>query len=120
MGFGMVVLIGVYMLLSAGGLVLFKLGSSKGLNMRVADGTFDAKIHLLVFVGLVCYIISFSMYMFLVSKFDLSYIVPLTTGIIYILTLVASVTIFKEILKVHHIIGVGFILLGVFLINLKR
>ena len=57
--------------------------------------------------------------MFLVSRLDMTYLVPITTGITYILTFVLSVMILKETVTVNKIIGSVLILVGVIVINMK-
>lgn len=115
-----VILISIYLLLTVSGLVLFKLGSNENLNFKLTAGNFVLNFNYKVILGLCAYIASFLMYMFLVSKFDLSYIVPITTGIVYILTLISSVYIFKDKLYIQNLIGVILVLVGIVLINIKK
>ena len=57
--------------------------------------------------------------MLLVSKFDLSYIVPITQGIVYVLIFLSSIGVFKEQVKLNGIIGTVLVILGIVLINIK-
>ena len=79
----------------------------------------DWKISLLSIVGLVCYLCSFLMYMFLISKFDMSYIVPVTTGIVQVATFVLAILIFKESVTVSKVFATVLILIGVIIMNIK-
>lgn len=115
-----IILIAVYIILTIGGVVLFKLGTQKDFLVSVATGVFTLKISLLSIIGLVCYLCSFFMYMFLISKFDLTYIVPVTTGIVQVATFVLAIIIFKESVTVSKVVATGLILIGVILLNIKK
>jgi multidrug transporter EmrE-like cation transporter len=55
----------------------------------------------------------------MVIMFDLSYIMPLTTGIVQILSLVASSVVFKESISKQGIIGAS-IIIGLIIMNYKK
>lgn len=114
------IFIGMYLLLSVTGVALFKLGSQKEMLISISNGVFNFKISLISILGLLCYVCSFLMYMFLISKFDMTYIVPITTGITQVLTFIVAVMIFKECLTITKVAGTIFILIGVVIINLKK
>ena len=115
-----IILIAVYIILTIGGVVLFKLGTQKDFLVSIATGIFTLKISLISIIGLVSYICSFFMYMFLISKFDLTYIVPVTTGIVQVATFVLAIIIFKESVTVSKVVATGLILIGVILLNIKK
>ena len=115
-----IILIVVYIILTIAGVVLFKLGTQKDFLVSIATGVFTLKISLMSIIGLVCYLYSFLMYMFLISKFDLTYIVPVTTGIVQVATFVLAIMIFKEIVTVSKVVATGLILIGVILLNIKK
>lgn len=115
-----IILIVVYIILTIAGVVLFKLGTQKDFLVSIATGVFTLKISLMSIIGLVCYLCSFLMYMFLISKFDLTYIVPVTTGIVQVATFVLAIMIFKEIVTVSKVVATGLILIGVILLNIKK
>ena len=109
----------IYLLLSVGGLVLVKLGSSN-INIAIQNGTFNFSMGIKALLGFIAYIGSFIIYTFYIIKnFDLSYIFPIITGITQILVIVAGVFIFKEQINTFSIIGIGLIILGVVLLNIK-
>ena len=114
------ILILVYIILTIAGVVLFKLGTQKDFLVSIATGVFTLKISLMSIIGLVCYLCSFLMYMFLISKFDLTYIVPVTTGIVQVATFVLAIMIFKESVAVSKVVATGLILIGVILLNIKK
>lgn len=115
-----IILIGVYIILTISGVVLFKLGTQKDFLVSISTGVFNLKISLISIIGLVCYLCSFSMYMFLISKFDLTYIVPVTTGIVQVATFILATMIFKESVTVSKVVATGLILMGVILLNIKK
>ena len=51
--------------------------------------------------------------------FDLSYIMPIVTGVIQILTLVLAKFVFKEKISKLSIIGASLVIVGILLMNLK-
>lgn len=113
-----IIFITIYLLLTAVGLILFKVGATNGVAIYANQGLLNLKISFVSIIGLVCYLCSFIMYLTLISKYNLSYIVPITTGIMQVLMLVAAAVIFKETITITHIAGVVVILIGVFLINI--
>ncbi len=115
-----VILIVFYIILTIAGVVLFKLGTQKDFLVSIATGVFTLKISLMSIIGLVCYLCSFLMYMFLISRFDLTYIVPVTTGIVQVATFVLAIIIFKESVTVSKGVATGLILIGVILLNIKK
>lgn len=112
------ILIGIYAVLSVSGLVFFKLGSVNELMIDFSSPFLSIKIHLFSILGLLLYVLSFLLYMGLIAKNDLSYIVPITTGIVYLCTLISSVVIFKETVYGFRITGSLLIIAGVILMNI--
>jgi small multidrug resistance pump len=70
-------------------------------------------------VGFACYICSFLLFTRIVVIFDLSYIFPICTGVVQIVTLIASYYVFKEKISTYGIIGASLIILGVIIMNIK-
>ena len=104
----------IYLILSVGGLVLVKSGSSS-VNIAIQDGTFNFAMGLKAMLGFIAYIGSFLIYTFYIIKnFDLSYIFPIITGITQVL-----VFIFKEQINAYTIGGILLIIMGIVLLNIK-
>ncbi|WP_294348867.1 hypothetical protein [uncultured Clostridium sp.] len=116
---GNIILIALYLIFSVSGVVLFKLGTDKGFVVSVSTGVFNLKISLISILGLICYVCSFLMYMFLIAKFDMSYIVPVTTAIVQVATFILAIVIFKESLTITKVIAIALIVLGVGIMNIK-
>lgn len=108
----------LYVILSTSGLVLFKLGSSS-LTMSIQKSIFSMQLPLLSLLGLVCYLISFVLWMYIISKSDISFVVPLGVALTNLAVLFSSYYFLKEEISVTTIIGALIIVLGVVVINLK-
>lgn len=109
----------IYLILSVGGLVLVKSGSSS-VNIAIQDGTFNFAMGLKAMLGFIAYIGSFLIYTFYIIKnFDLSYIFPIITGITQVLVIIAGVVIFKEHINAYAIGGISLIIIGIALLNVK-
>lgn len=99
-------LIIIYAILSNGGLVTVKYRFNKSNNLFTIS-------------GLGMYVISFLLYMFLLHKYNLSVIVPITTGVSYILLFLMSTFVLKESMSILQMIGFFLVMLGVIFINVK-
>lgn len=114
-----IILIIMYLMLTVSGLILMKLGGNSG-SLSVANKELTFGISLISALGFICYIGSFLLYTKIIMMFDLSYIVPLTTGIAQILTLIASYVIFKDKMSIQSVSGAVIIILGILIMNIKR
>lgn len=114
-----IILVIIYLILTVAGLVFMKLGGNSG-EIAVKEGIFNFNISLISALGFVCYLCSFLLFTKIVLMFDLSYIMPITTGIVQILTLVASYCIFKEHMSVQSIIGASIVIIGIILMNWNK
>lgn len=112
-------IIPVYLILTVAGLILMKLGGNPG-TIALKSGTMEMSMSMISGIGFICYIGSFLLFTRMVVMFDLSYIFPLCTGIVQIVTLIASVVIFKEKLSIESIVGASLIIIGIILMNWKK
>jgi len=112
-------LIAIYAITTSAGLVSIKLGTAGVGLARVVDGRFQLHITTMSVVGIILYGVSFLLYTFLIARFNLGYIIPVTTGIVYILIFIASFWIFKEQFTLVKCIGIALVLIGVALLNLN-
>lgn len=111
--------IGIYIVFTVGGLILLKLGSSS-MNIGMQNGNFQLSMGYISILGFIAYIISFLLYTFyIIKKYNLSYIFPIVTGLTQILVVLAGVFIFKEHITLPGMIGIGLIIVGLILLNLK-
>ena len=114
-----IILIGVYILLTVSGLILMKKGGNTG-TINVKDGTFTFGINIVSAIVFICYIGSFLIFTRLIGMFNLSYIFPVLTGIVQVISLVASAIVFKEEMNWQTVIGASAIIIGIIVMNLKR
>jgi len=95
-----------------------KLGVNTG-ELIFNQGILSFSINVISFLGLICYILSFLFFTSIVVKFDLSYIVPLTSGVVQVLTLFSGFFIFNENISIKGIIGSFLIIVGIVIMNIK-
>ena len=88
--------------------------------MDVKDGTITLGMSIVSGIGFVCYLGSFLLFTRVITMFDLSYIYPIVTGIVQILTLVASAVVFKENMSIQSVIGAIVVIVGIISMNFKR
>lgn len=113
------ILTGLYVLITAAALITLKLGSKDGAIAEFINGKLAFHFTPYTITGVILYGASFMLYMYLISKFDLGYIIPLTTALVYILIFIASFVIFKETFTAMKIAGIILIVIGVALLNVK-
>ena len=96
-----------------------KLGGNPG-SLSITNGTIGFSINWISAIGFVSYLVSFLLFTRMVVIFDLSYIFPIVTGIVQIVTLVASKLVFKEEISMQGIIGACIIIIGIIIMNLPK
>ena len=109
----------LYIFLTVSGLILFKLGMNSAQIEIIEKGILNLKISFISLIGIFCYLSSFIIYLFLLSRNAISFLLPVMTGIIYISVLTASILILKEKVTLISIVGSLFILIGLILIIFK-
>lgn len=112
------ILVIFYVVLTILGLVLMKLGGNTG-TIEIFENTLHFSINFISLVGFICYIMSFLIFTNIIVKFNLSYIMPVTSGIVQILTLVSGFIIFSEKITIKGIIGALMVILGIVIMNIK-
>ncbi|HNV51213.1 MAG: hypothetical protein WBH71_07815 [Bacteroidales bacterium] len=107
-------------LLITTGQVLWKIGIQKAGGFHLPGEPLFANIFRIVFNGWVfsgfmVYALATVFFMWLISKFEISLIVPITS-VAFIYSLLAGYFIFHEQISIVRIAGVLLIILGVFLV----
>lgn len=115
-----IVFIILYLIFTVLGLILYKYGTNKELLIKVSGGIFNMKISLISILGLLCYVLSFLIYLTVLPKFNLTYIIPITSSLTYIGIFICSVLFLKESIDIYGVIGSITILIGIFVINIRR
>jgi small multidrug resistance pump len=114
------ILLLLYVAATSLGLIFVKLGTSAGLPIKFVEGKLSFTFTTYAFAGIILYGLSFLLYVYLISKNDLGYIIPLTTALVYAAIFVASYFVFHEVFTVTKIIGISLILFGLVFLNLQR
>jgi len=114
------IIIALYVLTTSSALVLLKLGTKHGAPISFASGKPHLALTSFTLAGILFYGTSFLIYMYLVSQYDLGYIIPLTTALVYVLIFTASFAIFNETFTAFKIIGIVLIFSGIVFLNLKK
>jgi len=108
----------IYIVFTTGGIFCLKNGGNS-LSLAFKNGiTF--KIGYITTIGFLLYICSFLLWQKLLATYDLSYIVPITTGIVQVIVLLLSTFYFKENINTLNIIGIILVIIGIILISIKR
>ncbi len=113
-------LIALYALTTSLALVVLKLGSKGGAPAEFINGKLHLNLTPYTLLGIFLYGTSFLLYIYLISKFQLGYIIPLTTALVYILVFLASFFIFNEAFTLLKSIGIILIVAGLVLLNFKK
>lgn len=115
----LVVLFVVYALLSAGGLVLFKLGG-RDAALELGRTGFSVSLSWKMLLGIFCYLCSFLLWLVIVSRTQLTFAMPLSVGVVNILVFLGSARFLGEQITPTKILGLAVIVLGLFLISIPR
>lgn len=114
------IIIAIYVLITSSALIVLKLSSTKGHALKLFDKSLPLNLNVYTVLGVFLYGISFVLYYYLISKYDLGFIIPLATAFIYILIFIASFLIFKEVFTTLKIVGIALILCGIIFLSLNR
>ncbi len=110
----------LYIIFAVSGSTLIKLGSSNTIKSFLTIPFVNMNVSFISLIGFIAYALSFVCYTILLSKFELSFISPLTVGIVYVLLMVTAFVFFKEPITVTKLLGSSLILIGVLLIVMKK
>ena len=109
----------VYALLSAGGLVLFKLGGQDAALSLGKEG-FSLILSWKMLLGIFCYLCSFLLWLVIISRTQLTFSLPLSVGVVNILVFWGSAQFLGEDITPVKITGLVVIVLGLFLISIPK
>src|SRR5687767_4919130 len=113
-------IIGLFVLTTSAALVLMKWGAKTGPPIEAVNSKLQLNLNAWIITGIALYGVSFLLYTYLIAKFDLGYIVPLTTAMVYIIIFTASYFIFDEVFTALKIAGIVLIVSGLMLLNLGK
>lgn len=109
-------LIALYAVLTASGLILLKLGTQGGL-LSMSDSGISWHFNIIAILGVAAYGLSFILYTILISRNDLGLIVASSASLVYVIVFFASFILFHEQFTLLKIVGICFILCGLLLLN---
>lgn len=110
----------VYVILSTAGLILFKLGGTTGAQSATyINSVLSVSISIKSVLGIICYGVSFILWLLIVQKSDLSYIYPLSVAVINVLILTGSYFFLEESITIWKMVGIVLIVTGIFVMNIK-
>ncbi len=107
----------LYVVLSSSGIILFKLGST-AVEFTLTDKILGFNISYTSLLGLVCYLVSFVLWMIIIGKNDVSYIVPIGLAATNVTIMLGATLFLGETFSFYKIIGLGLILGGIVFLNL--
>lgn len=110
----------LYVVFAVSGSSLLKFGATEAAKSLFIIPFVNMHVSLFSLIGFMSYGLSFILYTILLSKFDLSFISPLTTGVVYVLLMVTAFIFFKEQITFMKLFGSSLVLIGVFIIILQK
>lgn len=107
-----------YIVCTITGLILMKF-SREGILINLEDGSFNLHINVTMFLALIMYGASFLLWTGIVTKNDLSFIMPFSTAIVNVLSVTAGVLLFSENLSLMKTFGIILAIAGVVIMTMK-
>jgi drug/metabolite transporter (DMT)-like permease len=113
-------ILSLYVVTTTSALVFLKQGTKSGAILRSVENKLQLNLSPYVVTGIMLYGVSFILYTYLISKYDLGYIVPLATAFVYISIVTSSYFVFHETFTTLKIAGIILIVIGLVLLNLNK
>ncbi len=107
-----IILFALYIILSASGLILFKLGTlNPNIHLNILNLNFNFSIKSII--GMVCYMTSFLLWMLIVSRMNLTIAMPLSVAFVNTLVILGSIFILNEKITLLQGLGIFIVIIGV-------
>ena len=106
--------------MSAAGLTMIKIGTSRESTLLLDAAGFDLKLSWILVIGLCIYVLSFLMSIMVMKRMNLTIFYPMSAGLIYILVSLAGFLVLKEAFTTQQLIGMAIILAGIVVMNLGK
>ncbi len=110
----------LYILLAVTGMLLIKYGASDSAHTFFKISGLNISVSNELLLGIFCYGISFLLFVFVISKSKISIMIPVLSGLINVVVVIASIVIFKEQVIKQQMAGVFLIIVGVLLIGISK
>ncbi|NLJ59112.1 MAG: hypothetical protein GX339_09745 [Tissierellia bacterium] len=108
----------VYIFFTVLGLLMMKL-SGQPMKLEFNEGSIFFNISAKMILALLFYLISFILWTGIVVKNDLSFVVPFSSAIVNLLSVILGVVVFREYLNSYKIIGIAMTIIGLVLMNYR-
>lgn len=109
-----------YLFIAVSAMILIKLGNREGGSLFFSVPVFNLNINRLSITGYLCYGISFLLFSVIISRYNVSTMLPVLAACNSVITIFAGVFIFKEVLCQRQIAGLILIILGTVLVGLRK
>lgn len=117
---GQWILLMFYVICTVGGLILFKYGANQNFAVGFVNKSLNININIFSIIGLVLYLCSFVLYMFVLSKYDITYIMPIISVFTTIGIYFLAIIVLNEAFSWYRFIGTVVILGGAMLVNMGK
>jgi drug/metabolite transporter (DMT)-like permease len=107
-----------YLVVTTLAIILFKQGAARS-TLSVASGSFSGQIDVRAVAGVTLYLVSFALWLIVLSARPASYIVPLTTALVHVSIIGAAVLFLHERVSGLQLTGVALVIAGAVLIAIK-
>lgn len=114
------ILILIYTVLGVSGMTMIKLGSQYHTSLNITKIFVGIELSWTSLCGVFLYGINFLLYIYLISKYELSYLFPMLTAMTYIGILAVSTFVFHESFSAIKIVGSLLVFVGVILLNVPN
>jgi len=86
---------------------------SGGVDISTADSIFNIRLPSNFVIGIILYISSFIVYLFIIPQLNFTRTFPILNGAVYSMVVLSGVIVFHERLAMQHVIGVILVLAGI-------
>ncbi len=108
----LVILFILYVVLASSGLVLFKMGH-EGACLNIHLFSLKISFSWKMILGIMCYGCSFLLWLYIVSKMNLTVAMPLSVSLVNTLVVIESCLVLKEKITLTQGIGILIVIIGV-------
>lgn len=102
----------LYVLAGSLGMVLIKKGGT-GSGIKFGNMKIDVSISAVFLIGIILYLCSFLLWIYILQVFSLTYISPVSYGLVFISTAIFSHIILSDTISKEQIIGAVLIIAGI-------
>jgi len=110
----------LYVICTVLGLLLYKYGANKEFSILFANGNLSIKMNVISIIGLILYVVSFLLYIIILPKYDITYILPIVSTVTGILIFVSSIIFLGEPSSTIKWIGYIIMTIGVIIVNFSN